>query len=71
MGASTICTLPEWCEIWSKDNGVQSTFEEMDPKELEHMLAPMGLGPFGREMADAFNVSVVLLSSSDSELTKE
>lgn len=70
MGASVLTTWKEWCEIWGKVNGVQCNYEESDPAELEPTLEPAGLGPFGREMGDAFRVSHMISFLVEADLTK-
>jgi hypothetical protein len=51
VGATSMITWDEWCEIWSRVNGVKCTFERSDRSLLED-----AMGPLGREMADMFQV---------------
>ncbi|KAH7073089.1 hypothetical protein BKA63DRAFT_446388 [Paraphoma chrysanthemicola] len=49
VGASSLLSWTDWCDIWSTITGVECTFETIDRKILED-----SMGPLGREIADMF-----------------
>ncbi|KAF2714812.1 NAD(P)-binding protein [Pleomassaria siparia CBS 279.74] len=43
IGAGSYLSWIEWCEIWSKVNGVTCTFERTDRKVIEDAMGPVGV----------------------------
>ncbi|KAF2477402.1 NAD(P)-binding protein [Lindgomyces ingoldianus] len=49
VGAGSLLSWNDWCQIWGKINGVTCTFERTDRKYMDE-----NMGSFGRELADMF-----------------
>ncbi|KAJ9667037.1 hypothetical protein H2201_002871 [Coniosporium apollinis] len=50
LGAASVLSWTEWCELWGKKHGVTCRYEECPPEKLDEAMP----GGVGKELADMF-----------------